>query len=49
MAEPMSTHSYEYQLYHSANYKCDAVINTYVMHIIVALLYEQISNRTLTA
>ena len=41
--ESMSTYSDEYQLYHYANYKCDAANIKYVMHII-ELLYEQISN-----
>ena len=45
----MSTHSDEYQLYHLVNYKCDATINKCIMHIIIALLHDQISNRTLTA
>ena len=43
----LSTQSYEYQLYY-ANSKYDVIIK-YVMHIITALLYEQISNWTLIA
>ena len=32
------THSNDYRLYFYANYKYDAAINKYVMHIIIVLL-----------
>ena len=43
-AEPILTHSNKYRWYYYANYKYNAAIIKYVMHIIItALLYEQIS------